>query len=127
MVKLEVQAEHERNTDVWLTLETLNRQDANREYPGYKDFFRVSVMREHRFLPPAPCMARIRLLNSTCNRLRGDIMKCTLLQFLKDENGAVAMEYGLLTALIAAVIVAAVTHLASEVSSTFERVTESMR
>jgi pilus assembly protein Flp/PilA len=41
-------------------------------------------------------------------------------KFLKDEVGASAVEYGLLVALIAAVIVGAVTLLGGNLKATFE-------
>jgi pilus assembly protein Flp/PilA len=40
----------------------------------------------------------------------------------RDESGATAIEYGLLAALIAVVIIGAVTTLGSTMSSTFEKV-----
>ena len=43
-----------------------------------------------------------------------------LLAFLRDESGASAVEYGLLVALIAAVIVGAVTLLGGNLKATFE-------
>ncbi len=43
-----------------------------------------------------------------------------LFHFLKDEGGASAVEYGLLVALIAAVIVGAVTLLGGNLKATFE-------
>ncbi len=43
-----------------------------------------------------------------------------LLSFLKDHRGASAVEYGLLVALIAAVIVGAVTLLGGNLKATFE-------
>ena len=42
-----------------------------------------------------------------------------LLKFLKDDTGASAVEYGLLVALIAAVIVGAVTLLGGNLQATF--------
>jgi pilus assembly protein Flp/PilA len=42
-----------------------------------------------------------------------------LLSFLKDDRGASAVEYGLLVALIAAVIVGAVTLLGGNLQATF--------
>jgi pilus assembly protein Flp/PilA len=42
-----------------------------------------------------------------------------LLKFLKDEKGASSVEYGLLVALIAAVIVGAVTLLGGNLMATF--------
>ena len=43
-----------------------------------------------------------------------------LFNFLRDEAGASAVEYGLLVALIAAVIVGAVTLLGGNLKATFE-------
>ena len=43
-----------------------------------------------------------------------------LRKFLKDKTGASAVEYGLLVALIAAVIVGAVTLLGGNLKATFE-------
>jgi pilus assembly protein Flp/PilA len=43
-----------------------------------------------------------------------------LFKFLRDEAGASAVEYGLLVALIAAVIVGAVTLLGANLQKTFE-------
>lgn len=43
-----------------------------------------------------------------------------LLEFIRDERGASAVEYGLLVALIAAVIVGAVTLLGGNLKATFE-------
>lgn len=40
--------------------------------------------------------------------------------FLRDEEGASAVEYGLLAALIAAVIVGAVTNLGTAINKTFK-------
>jgi pilus assembly protein Flp/PilA len=45
-----------------------------------------------------------------------------LLKFLKDDKGAGAVEYGLLVALIAAVIVGAVTLLGGNLKLTFDYV-----
>jgi pilus assembly protein Flp/PilA len=45
-----------------------------------------------------------------------------LLKFLKDNKGASAVEYGLLVALIAAVIVGAVTLLGGNLTATFNYV-----
>jgi pilus assembly protein Flp/PilA len=45
-----------------------------------------------------------------------------LLKFLKDDQGAGAVEYGLLVALIAAVIVGAVTLLGGNLKATFDYV-----
>ncbi len=43
-------------------------------------------------------------------------------RFLKDESGATAIEYGLIAAGIAVVIIAAVNTVGSELTGTFEEV-----
>lgn len=50
----------------------------------------------------------------------------TLKQFKQDENGATAIEYGLIAALIAVVIIAAVSALGGEISSTFTQIEAKM-
>ena len=45
-----------------------------------------------------------------------------MLNFLNDENGATAIEYGLIAALIAVVIIGAVSALGTSVSSTFDTI-----
>ena len=45
-----------------------------------------------------------------------------LINFLKDEEGATAVEYGLMVALIAAVIIGAVTALGTNVNKKFNDV-----
>ena len=45
-----------------------------------------------------------------------------MLRFLNDENGATAIEYGLIAALIAVVIIGAVSALGTSVSSTFDTI-----
>jgi len=46
--------------------------------------------------------------------------------FLRNEDGATALEYGLIAALIAGVIITAVTNLGSSVSTTFSNISTSM-
>ena len=58
------------------------------------------------FTPPTKRRINIKMMNHVA-------------QFVKDEEGATALEYGLLAALIAAVIVGAVTALGNKVSDTF--------
>jgi pilus assembly protein Flp/PilA len=43
-------------------------------------------------------------------------------RFLKDESGATAIEYGLIVALIAVVIIAAVTTIGTKLNNTFNTV-----
>ena len=47
-------------------------------------------------------------------------------KFFKDESGATAIEYGLIAALIAVVIIGAVTALGQNVSTTFQSVADQM-
>ncbi|PIC01243.1 Flp family type IVb pilin [Caulobacter sp. X] len=47
-------------------------------------------------------------------------------RFLKDESGATAIEYGLIVALIAVVIVTAVTSLGTKLSSSFGKAGEAI-
>ena len=49
-------------------------------------------------------------------------MKRTLLNFLSDESGATAIEYGLIAALIAVAAIAAMTTLGTKLGSTFNNV-----
>ncbi|MBV8939036.1 MAG: Flp family type IVb pilin [Alphaproteobacteria bacterium] len=46
----------------------------------------------------------------------------TLVKLMKDESGATAIEYGLIAALIAVVIIAAVTALGTNISAKFQSV-----
>ncbi|GJL55730.1 MAG: pilin [Nitrospirales bacterium] len=54
-------------------------------------------------------------------------MTSQVMQFFQDEEGATALEYGLLAALIAAVIIGAVTTLGNVVSTTFNNIATSMK
>ena len=54
----------------------------------------------------------------------GSIM--ILRKFLKDESGATAIEYGLIAALIAVVIITAVTAVGTSLSSTFNTISTSV-
>jgi pilus assembly protein Flp/PilA len=47
-------------------------------------------------------------------------------RFVRDESGATAIEYGLIAALIAVVIIGAVTALGTSLSSTFTSVTTAL-
>ena len=53
-------------------------------------------------------------------------MTSQAMQFLVEEEGATALEYGLLAALIAAVIIGAVTTLGQVVSNTFNNIANAM-
>ena len=45
-----------------------------------------------------------------------------IVRFMREEDGATAVEYGLMVALIAVVIIAAVTLLGTNLSATFNQV-----
>jgi pilus assembly protein Flp/PilA len=47
-------------------------------------------------------------------------------RFAKNESGATAIEYGLIAALIAVVIITAVTALGTNASTTFQEVADTM-
>ncbi len=49
-----------------------------------------------------------------------------LMRFLKDEDGVTAIEYGLIAALIAVVIIAAITLVGSELKKTFGLVSDAL-
>jgi pilus assembly protein Flp/PilA len=49
------------------------------------------------------------------------------LRFLRDESGATAIEYGLIAALIAVVIITAVTTVGTNLSGTFNTVAGSIK
>jgi len=49
-----------------------------------------------------------------------------LTNFVQDENGATAIEYGLIAALIAVVIIAALTLLGTSISSKFTTIATSV-
>jgi len=50
-----------------------------------------------------------------------------LINFFKDEEGATAVEYGLLVALIAAIIVGIVGTLGKQVSNAFQNVSDGLK
>jgi pilus assembly protein Flp/PilA len=53
-------------------------------------------------------------------------MKEKLLGFLRDEEGATAVEYGIMVALIAVAIIGAVTALSGAIQDTFNTAAEQM-
>jgi pilus assembly protein Flp/PilA len=53
---------------------------------------------------------------------KGERKMKKLIRFLKDEEGVTAIEYGLIAALIAVVIIVAVTMVGTELSETFHEV-----
>jgi pilus assembly protein Flp/PilA len=48
-------------------------------------------------------------------------------RFVRDESGATAIEYGLIAALIAVVIIGAVTAVGTKLSTTFTTVSSSLK
>ncbi|MCE3256319.1 MAG: Flp/Fap pilin component [Nitrobacter vulgaris] len=54
-------------------------------------------------------------------------MKSLFSRFLKDESGATAIEYGLIAAGIAVVIITAVNALGTQLNTTFTKVTTDMK
>ena len=54
-------------------------------------------------------------------------MRNVFLNFCKDESGATAIEYGLIAALIAVVIIGGVTVVGTSLSSTFNTVSGSLK
>jgi pilus assembly protein Flp/PilA len=68
-------------------------------------------------------MAWLRLSSSN-ERLRK--MRNILKRFVKDESGAAGVEYGLLAALVAGIIILAVTHLGSDLNMTFTTVADAI-
>jgi pilus assembly protein Flp/PilA len=53
-------------------------------------------------------------------------MTRTIIRFLRDETGATAIEYGLIAALIAVVIITAVTTLGTNIKGNFTKVATAM-
>ena len=51
----------------------------------------------------------------------------TVVRFIKNESGATAIEYGLIAALIAVVVIGAVTAVGTGLSSTFQTVSGSVK
>ncbi len=54
-------------------------------------------------------------------------MRKTILAFLKNESGATAIEYGLIAALIAVVIITGVTAVGTNLSGTFSSLSTSLK
>lgn len=53
-------------------------------------------------------------------------MKSAILKFWRDEEGATAIEYGLIAALIAVVAITAMTDIGKELKQVFENVKEAL-
>jgi pilus assembly protein Flp/PilA len=54
-------------------------------------------------------------------------MRKTILAFLKNESGATAIEYGLIAALIAVVIITGVTSVGTKLSTTFTNLSTTLK
>ncbi len=54
-------------------------------------------------------------------------MKTLFSRFIKDESGATAIEYGLIAALIAVVIITGLTTIGTNLSTTFSKVGASIK
>jgi pilus assembly protein Flp/PilA len=54
-------------------------------------------------------------------------MRKTILAFLKNESGATAIEYGLIAALIAVVIITGVTAVGTKLSTTFNNLSSTLK
>ena len=54
-------------------------------------------------------------------------MSKTILAFLKNESGATAIEYGLIAALIAVVIITGVTAVGTKLSTTFNTISTNLK
>ncbi|WP_181703584.1 Flp family type IVb pilin [Chthonobacter albigriseus] len=54
-------------------------------------------------------------------------MRQTIKNFIRNESGATAIEYGLIASLIAVVIIGAASTLGSKISNTFSQVSNQLR
>jgi pilus assembly protein Flp/PilA len=54
------------------------------------------------------------------------VMRNFVTKLLRDESGATAIEYGLIAALIAVVIIAAITAVGTKLSSTFNNIANNL-
>jgi len=59
--------------------------------------------------------------------LRGGFSMSLVLKFLKAEDGATAIEYGLIAALIAVVIITGVTAVGTHLSATFSSLSTNLK
>ncbi len=53
-------------------------------------------------------------------------MKQVIAKFFRDEEGATAIEYGLIAGLIAVVIITAVTAIGTDLTSTFDAIADAL-
>ena len=63
----------------------------------------------------------------TLNLAEGQLMTSFIARFSRDESGATAIEYGLIVALIAVVIIGAVTTLGSNLNGTMSTAGSAIR
>lgn len=56
----------------------------------------------------------------------GTVMKTQLQQFWNDEDGATAIEYGLIAGLIAVAIIATLTAVGTDLKAMFQKVSEAV-
>lgn len=54
-------------------------------------------------------------------------MKTLIIKFLKDEEGATAIEYGLIAGLISVAIIVAVTAIGDDLTAVFEAISEKLQ
>lgn len=54
-------------------------------------------------------------------------MKTLYSRFIKDESGATAIEYGLIAALIAVVLITVLTNLGGELNTTFQKIDDAVK
>jgi pilus assembly protein Flp/PilA len=77
----------------------------------------------------APATAEVRIvavkINSPTIQRRNPMRKLTA-NFMRDEQGVTAIEYGLIAALIAVIIIGAVSALGTNLSTTFSTVAGSL-
>jgi pilus assembly protein Flp/PilA len=59
--------------------------------------------------------------------LKGAVLKYSLLEFISDESGATAIEYGLIAAGIALAIIAVVNGLGSNLNTMFSSINTSLK
>jgi pilus assembly protein Flp/PilA len=58
---------------------------------------------------------------------RADIMFKNIAKFMNDQKGATAIEYGLIAALIAVVVITALTNIGTSLSTDFANVATNLR
>jgi len=92
-------------------VETGDVNDERREWTGKEDESTKWVMQYH-----------FKTIQHKILDLIGGLKMEKMIRFFKDEEGATAVEYGLIAALIAVVIIAAVSLLGTNISGTFNTI-----